>query len=106
MQSGPGHSLLRLQQFVAVGSRQLAAVDLLESVDDLDRFVREGRFAFKTVQDNALQKVSKRQLAVLCEPLQDLQERFLRFRKPSRMPKVSLPETSESRKIIARWDCR
>jgi len=74
MQSG--YSMLRLQQLVAVGSRQAAAVDGLEAIHDLDRFLREGRFAFKTVQDNALQKVSERQLTVLCEALQDFEEGF------------------------------
>ncbi len=64
-------------QFVAVSRSQVATIDTLQPVHDLDRFLGKWRFALETVQDDALEQIAQGQFAILRQPLEDLQKRFL-----------------------------
>ena len=53
-----------LLELVAVGGRQRAAVDGLEFLDDGLRLAGEWRLALEAVEDNAFEKIAKRQVGV------------------------------------------
>jgi hypothetical protein len=61
-------------QAVAVAGGQVELVDLLEPLDDLHGFVVEWGLLLEGVQHDALEQVAQRQVEVLGEPFEDLQQ--------------------------------
>jgi hypothetical protein len=64
-------------EVVAVAGGQVESVDLLEPLDDLHGFVVEGGLLLEGVQHDALEQVAQRQVEVLGEPFEDLQQAAL-----------------------------
>lgn len=60
---------------MAVGGRQLTAIDFFKPLYDGTRVGRKGRFAFERVQHNALEKITERQISVFGKTFQYLEQR-------------------------------
>jgi hypothetical protein len=69
--------LLGAVEVVAVAGGQVESVDLLEPLDDLHGGIVEGGLLLEGVQHDPLEQVAQRQVEVLGEPLEDLQQAAL-----------------------------